>query len=126
MEIAVLSITRDLPRSGPISYTLHRELNDSPSLTFFVMIGKLYCGQFTVDDEWYRVKVNALAISPPPGSCPPPGMSVLVTYLDFGNSEWLPTQRMRLLPHGLETISSLAKNCALADVLPTAKVRKFS
>ena len=72
------------------------------------------------------MKVNALTIEPPPGINPPPGSSVLVTYMDFGNSEWLPADRMRLLHEGLVSVPSLAKTCSLADLVPLTKVMQPS
>jgi hypothetical protein len=88
--------------------------------------GKMYSGRFTDDDAWYRVKVNALSANPPFGFNPPLGSSVLVTYVDFGNSEWLSADRIRLLPEGLESVPSLAKTCCIADLVPLAKVMKPS
>ena len=84
--------------------------------------GRIYSGQFTEDDQWYRVKVDALSVDPPSGISPPLGSSVLVTYLDFGNSEWLPASRMRTLPEGLDSVPPLAKPCSLADIMPSGKV----
>ncbi|XP_062509091.1 tudor domain-containing protein 1-like [Corticium candelabrum] len=83
--------------------------------------GRLYCGQFTEDDMWYRVKVqsNALSLNPQFGDNPVVETSVCVMYVDFGNSEWLPANRLRLLPQGLETIQPLARHCCLVDVQAT-------
>lgn len=75
---------------------------------------------------WYRVKVqsNALSLNPQFGDNPVVETSVCVMYVDFGNSEWLPANRLRLLPQGLETIQPLARHCCLVDVQATGMVRQ--
>lgn len=59
----------------------------------------LVCGQFMADNMWYRARViNAV--------CPTyldkiptwqNGLTVEVLYIDYGNSEWLPLNRLVVL-----------------------------
>ena len=53
------------------------------------------CSQFTVDNQWYRARVvNVLSAS---NSTRYPtlenGLCVEVTYIDYGNNEWIPVSR---------------------------------
>lgn len=51
-------------------------------------VGDVVAGKFTVDNEWYRAKVRRVDRE---------GKKVDVTYIDYGNSETIPWNRLRPL-----------------------------
>ncbi|XP_073540761.1 tudor domain-containing protein 1 isoform X2 [Phyllobates terribilis] len=70
--------------------------------------GDICAAQFSEDSNWYRASVVRY-IS---------GESVLVGYLDFGNTEVLPTLRLRPLEPDLLSVPFQAAQCSLAGVKP--------
>lgn len=61
------------------------------------VVGDVYGAQFTLDDDWYRARVDALQGSG----------KVMVTYLDYGNKETLTTTRLRQLADNMVTVPAL-------------------
>jgi staphylococcal nuclease domain-containing protein 1 len=62
-------------------------LGDAPPAT--IKKGELLLGQFSVDDTWYRARVEGLNKEK---------QTVDVLYVDYGNGETLPRSRIRALP----------------------------
>ncbi|KAJ8948775.1 hypothetical protein NQ317_010354 [Molorchus minor] len=68
---------------------LRQEFQANPPLpgAYTPKRGDICAAKFTVDDEWYRVKVEKVQ-----------GGKASVLYIDFGNRETLPTTRLASLP----------------------------
>ena len=74
--------------------------------------GTYCCGQFTEDDQWYRARVTQLWKE---GQSP---KTVQVIYVDFGNYENLPLDRLRLLRKEDAELPMGAVLCRLEGVEP--------
>lgn len=55
----------------------------------------VYAAQFSADNNWYRARVDAIN-----------GDSVAVTYIDYGNTENLLAEKLRLLSFDMTSIKS--------------------
>ncbi|KAI1236184.1 Tudor domain-containing protein 1 [Lamprotornis superbus] len=78
----------------------------SPS--FRPAAGNVCCAQFTEDNLWYRAAVTAYASEG----------TVLVDYMDYGNSDSLPLTRLRPIIPSLMDLPAQAIRCSLAGVKP--------
>ncbi|NXH27611.1 TDRD1 protein, partial [Myiagra hebetior] len=78
----------------------------SPS--FRPAAGNACCAQFTEDNLWYRAAVRAYASED----------TVLVDYMDYGNSDSLPLTRLRPIIPSLMDLPAQAIRCSLAGVKP--------
>ncbi|NXB63140.1 TDRD1 protein, partial [Struthidea cinerea] len=78
----------------------------SPS--FRPAAGDACCAQFTEDNLWYRAVVRAYASED----------TVLVDYMDYGNSDSLPLTRLRPIIPSLMDLPAQAIRCSLAGVKP--------
>ncbi|XP_071986252.1 tudor domain-containing protein 1 isoform X2 [Engystomops pustulosus] len=79
-----------------------------PSNGFIPVPGEPCAAQFSEDNNWYRAGV-VRHLS---------GDSVLVRYLDFGNTEVLPSSRLRRIDPDLLSIPFQAAQASLAGVKP--------
>ncbi|NXO12437.1 TDRD1 protein, partial [Oriolus oriolus] len=79
---------------------------NSPS--FRPAAGNACCAQFTEDNLWYRAAVRAYASDD----------TVLVDYMDYGNSDSLPLTRLRPIIPSLMDLPAQAIRCSLAGVKP--------
>ncbi|XP_068054207.1 tudor domain-containing protein 1 isoform X2 [Anomalospiza imberbis] len=70
--------------------------------------GNVCCAQFTEDNLWYRAAVTAYASED----------TVLVDYMDYGNSDSLPLTRLRPIIPSLMDLPAQAIRCSLAGVKP--------
>ncbi|NWT54132.1 TDRD1 protein, partial [Erythrocercus mccallii] len=70
--------------------------------------GNVCCAQFTEDSLWYRAAVTAYASED----------TVLVDYMDYGNSDSLPLTRLRPIIPSLMDLPAQAIRCSLAGVKP--------
>ncbi|NXL26084.1 TDRD1 protein, partial [Setophaga kirtlandii] len=82
------------------------KIPSSPS--FRPAAGNVCCAQFTEDNLWYRAAVTAYASDD----------TVLVDYMDYGNSDSLPLTRLRPIIPSLMDLPAQAIRCSLAGVNP--------
>jgi hypothetical protein len=68
------------------------------------VIGAAVCAQFTEDDSWYRAEI--LETSP----------SIMVRFVDYGNSEELPRSRVKRLTEDFAVLPKQAISFALSGV----------
>uniref|UniRef100_A0A670HV83 Tudor domain containing 1 n=1 Tax=Podarcis muralis TaxID=64176 RepID=A0A670HV83_PODMU len=72
--------------------------------------GEVSVGQYTLDQTWYRVLIKEVDILK---------KSALVLYIDYGNGENLPLNRIKRLHQDIAHIPPCAIKCCVANVLPT-------
>nr|XP_038036767.1 tudor domain-containing protein 1 isoform X1 [Anas platyrhynchos]XP_038036768.1 tudor domain-containing protein 1 isoform X1 [Anas platyrhynchos]XP_038036769.1 tudor domain-containing protein 1 isoform X1 [Anas platyrhynchos] len=88
---------------------LEEHCNKLPSNPDFrPALGDLCCAQFTEDNIWYRAAVITYTSED----------TVLVGYIDYGNSEVLQTTRLRPMTPKLMNLPAQAIRCTLAGVKP--------
>ncbi|XP_074027844.1 staphylococcal nuclease domain-containing protein 1 isoform X2 [Leptinotarsa decemlineata] len=77
------------PKAEALFAKLRQEFQANPPLpgAYTPKRGDLCAAKFTVDDEWYRVKVEKVQ-----------GGNATVHYIDYGNKETLPSIRLASLP----------------------------
>lgn len=77
------------PKAEALNAKLRQEFQASPPLpgAYTPKRGDICAAKYTVDDEWYRVKVEKVQ-----------GGKASVLYMDYGNRETLPTTRLASLP----------------------------
>ncbi|XP_050195341.1 tudor domain-containing protein 1 [Myiozetetes cayanensis] len=76
--------------------------------SFHPAAGNVCCAQFTEDNLWYRATVTAYASED----------SVLVDYVDYGNSDCVPLTKLRPVIPALMNLPAQAIRCSLAGVRP--------
>ncbi|KAH8252203.1 hypothetical protein KR026_012487 [Drosophila bipectinata] len=90
---------------------LHADFQSNPPIAgaYTPKRGDLVAAQFTLDNQWYRAKVERVQ-----------GSNATVLYIDYGNKETLPTSRLAALPPAFSSEKPYATEYALALVaLPT-------
>ena len=77
------------PKAEALNAKLRQEFQANPPLpgAYTPKRGDVCAAKYTVDDEWYRVKVEKVQ-----------GGKATVHYFDYGNRETLPTTRLATLP----------------------------
>jgi len=89
--------------------TLMKNLSlDSDNTPYTPNVGELVKAQFTADDAWYRAKVLSQT----------PEGEFSVFYIDYGNTETIPTSRIRELKGNEGSLPAHAKRARLAYVAP--------
>ncbi|XP_071536637.1 RING finger protein 17-like isoform X2 [Panulirus ornatus] len=76
------------------------------------LVGKVYLGQYTRDNRWYRVLVKSVN---------PNGGDVFIEYVDYGNSEKVELSRLHECPteYQLGNVPSFALFCGLWEIKPS-------
>lgn len=79
----------DGPKAEALLSQLRQEFQANPPLpgAYTPRRGDICAAKFTLDDEWYRVKVEKIQ-----------GGNIFVHYIDYGNKENLPCTRLANLP----------------------------
>ncbi|NXP17957.1 TDRD1 protein, partial [Scytalopus superciliaris] len=89
--------------------SLNEYCGKSPgSASFRPAAGNMCCAQFTEDNLWYRAAVTAYASED----------TVLVDYVDYGNSDSVPLTRLRPMIPALMDLPAQAITCSLAGIKP--------
>ncbi|NXC30206.1 TDRD1 protein, partial [Campylorhamphus procurvoides] len=78
------------------------------SASFRPAAGNMCCAQFTEDNLWYRAIVRAYVSED----------TVLVDYVDYGNSDSVPLTRLRPVIPALTDLPAQAITCSLAGIKP--------
>ncbi|NWR86185.1 TDRD1 protein, partial [Furnarius figulus] len=78
------------------------------SASFRPAVGHMCCAQFTEDNLWYRATVTAYVSED----------TVLVDYVDYGNSDSVPLTRIHPVIPALTDLPAQAITCSLAGVKP--------
>ncbi|XP_015245986.1 PREDICTED: tudor domain-containing protein 1 [Cyprinodon variegatus] len=71
--------------------------------------GEVCTVQFSYDKNWYRGLVQTLSAD---------NQTADILYIDFGNEEKVPVERIRPLPANLKNFSPCAMECRIAGVVP--------
>ncbi|XP_052771757.1 tudor domain-containing 6-like [Mya arenaria] len=101
---------------GKITTLLATKYTDSATCDVSsVMSGELYAGRYSIDNQWYRVQVHKVIDG-----------TVMVHFVDFGNTETCPISELRVLDQELESLSAQALHCALSGVTPLGSVWESS
>ena len=82
-------------------------------------VGDLVCAQYSKDQYWYRARVIGQQQRPSaPKSQVQPLPHVEVCFIDYGNTELVPLNRLRKIRPEFTDIPELATNCSLIDIVP--------
>ena len=91
-------------------------MNDAVKTT---KVGDLVCAKGESDEWWYRARIisEQQQTSVPKGRNQPLP-NVKVYFIDYGNTEVVPLNRLRKIPPKFTDLSELATNCSLVDIVP--------
>ncbi|CAB4006904.1 Hypothetical predicted protein, partial [Paramuricea clavata] len=78
--------------------------------------GQIFCAKFTEDDNFYRARVLEVVDH----------KNIKVQYVDFGNKEVIPVDRLRVLISEFQTQPIQAFECCLDGVDPTNEAQEWS
>ena len=70
-------------------------------------VGRVCCGRFMEDDLWYRGVIVEME-----------GERCLVQFVDYGNDEWLPRDRIKQLKSSLMALPTQAVRCTFEGISP--------
>lgn len=100
-----------------------RHSNSSEDLVYKTEEGQLLCAQFLADNNWYRARVINITSNVCPDIIPTwqNGLCIEVLYIDYGNTEWLPLNRLRQIKNQFLEIPEMAVSCSLTDIVPPFK-----
>ncbi|XP_076616576.1 tudor domain-containing protein 1 [Chaetodon auriga] len=94
-----------------ISAELHKTYSSSSLMTYVPCVGEVCAVQFSFDLNWYRGLVQSLATDQKIAN---------ILYIDFGNEEHVPIDRIRPLAANIPTFCPCAMECRIAGVVPVA------
>ncbi|KAI7901007.1 uncharacterized protein BX663DRAFT_515989 [Cokeromyces recurvatus] len=102
----VQKITDEIPQLEKLMTDLGQYQNSRPAdPAFKPRVGENVSAKFTEDDCWYRARVRRISHE---------GIEVL--YIDYGNSETLPSHRIRALPETFKQLKAQAQEAVLSFV----------
>uniref|UniRef100_A0A7N8WS55 Tudor domain containing 1 n=1 Tax=Mastacembelus armatus TaxID=205130 RepID=A0A7N8WS55_9TELE len=94
-----------------ITTELQKTCSCSSVMTYVPCVGEVCGVQFSTDLNWYRGLVQTLA---------PDQKIANILYIDFGNEENVPVDRVRPLPANIKPFCPCAMECRIAGVVPVA------
>ncbi|XP_054878615.1 tudor domain-containing protein 1 [Poeciliopsis prolifica] len=98
-----------------ISTELQKTCSSSSGTAYVPCDGEVCTVQFSVDKNWYRGLVQTVAADKKTAS---------ILYIDFGNEEKVPIERIQPLPANIQHFCPCAMECRIAGVVPV--VNKWS
>lgn len=95
----------NVPKLDALMAKLHSDFQSNPPIAgaYTPKRGDLCAAQFSVDNNWYRAKVERVQ-----------GPNANVLYVDYGNKEVVPVSRLAALPHAYTSERPYATEYALA------------
>ena len=97
-------------------YVTSKNMSDVVKST---QVGDLVCAKFSKDQSWYRARIiGEQQHTSVPGGRNQPLPKVEVCYIDYGNTEVLPLNKLRKIQPEFADIPELATNCSLVDIVP--------
>uniref|UniRef100_T2M6M2 Tudor domain-containing protein 1 n=1 Tax=Hydra vulgaris TaxID=6087 RepID=T2M6M2_HYDVU len=105
-----------------------RSANSQTDLVYKVEKGQLFCAQFSVDNFWYRARVVTSHPPNKPELIPTwnNDLTIQVHYVDFGNKEWLPLNRLRQIKKEFFELPEMGMPCSLTDIAPPCQAQSWS
>lgn len=96
------------PKLEQLTTQLRAELASKPPVAgaYTPKVGDICVAKFSADDEWYRAKVTGTSSN----------SQATVLFIDYGNSEKLPSTRLAQIPAGFDSLPAQAHEFALAFV----------
>lgn len=76
--------------------------------------GQIIAAKYHMDDLWYRVRYDGIEKSAD-------GPMHKVFFIDYGNPEVIPKERLAVLPDSISKIPGLARGCVLAGIKAPSK-----
>ena len=101
-------------------YCRNQKTNATENLIYSVEEGQLLCAQYLADQNWYRVRVINKINKDYPDAVPSwsNNLTIQVVYIDYGNQEWLPLNRLRRIPKQFLQVPEMAVSCSLTGIVP--------
>ncbi|KAK5615952.1 hypothetical protein CRENBAI_019591 [Crenichthys baileyi] len=91
-----------------ISTELQKICSNPSGTAYLPCDGEVCAVQFSCDKNWYRGLVQSLAAD----------KTANILYIDFGNEEKVPFERIRPLPANIQQFCPCAMKCRIAGVVP--------
>ncbi|MEQ2266860.1 hypothetical protein XENORESO_020116, partial [Xenotaenia resolanae] len=91
-----------------ISTELQKTCSNPSGTAYLPCDGEVCAVQFSCDKNWYRGLVQSLAAD----------KTANILYIDFGNEEKVPFERIRPLPANIQQFCPCAMKCRIAGVVP--------
>jgi staphylococcal nuclease domain-containing protein 1 len=111
----VQKVTDEIHQLEKLMSELGQYQNGRPAdPAFKARVGDAVSAKFTEDNCWYRAKVRRISHE-----------GIEVFYLDFGNSETLPSTRVRALPETFKTLKPQAHEATLSFVKSPARQEDY-
>ncbi|KAM9837932.1 tudor domain-containing protein 1 [Aulostomus maculatus] len=94
-----------------ISAELQKTYNNASGVTYVPCVGEVCAVQFSLDLNWYRGLIQNVGANQKTAN---------VLYIDFGNQEEAPVERIRPLAANIPSFCPCAMECRVAGVRPVA------
>lgn len=96
-----------------------KSLNDVVKST---EVGNMVCAQYSKDRNWYRARIVGKQQRQSAPKCHVQQLpKVEVCFIDYGNAEVVPLNRLRKIRPDFTDIPELAVSCSLVDIVPPTK-----
>ncbi|KAI0240502.1 hypothetical protein LSAT2_008731 [Lamellibrachia satsuma] len=80
--------------------------------------GDLVLAKYTLDENWYRGRVIGVVANDEES---PSQQKAEVFYVDYGNTEMMPLNRLRMMHRNFLSTPELAVTCSLVDIVPASQ-----